>query len=129
MITYGWGDDDDAGQATRISRRLVPVWRPCAGDDGTRPVAGIDARLRGRGRADGGPLHRAQLVAAVLSGVLCFGAATAVAEFLQRLAAAQPAICWTVIRVFASSACDRHHKLRGDGPPVVQAGHLACPLH
>ena len=92
-------------------------------------LARVDARLRGRRRQAGDPLHRAHLAVVLLPRLLRLGPAFSVAGPVHALATAQPAPSRAVLRGLAPDPRRRHRLFCGDGAAAVRTSHLAGLLH
>ena len=77
-------------------------------------IAGM-RRLRGRRRADGDPLHRADLAVVLLPRLRRRGAGAAMAECVDAVAAPQPPLSRRHLCRLARHPRGRHCLLRGDG--------------
>src|ERR1700735_4412922 len=99
-------------------------------------VIGLDRRhaaVRGRRRAHGDTVHRADLVVVVLPGFQRCGAGAAVAKFVDAMAAPQPALSWRQLRDLAWNPRGCHYLFCGHGARRLHgrdvSGHLFVRRH
>src|SRR4030095_11216484 len=97
---FSWRGDHDRIPANLV-RRLAAVCRARRGADGSVNLDIRHARLRGRGRTHGDPLHGADVAVVLLPRLLRRRAGAAVAECLDAMAAPQPPLSRRQLRRLA----------------------------
>src|ERR1700722_6010051 len=132
MITLYHGGHNAAASSKLV--RWLATFRG-GGIDPYRFI-GLDRRhaaVRCRRRAHGDPVHRADLVVVVLPGFQRRGAGAAVAEFVDPMAAPQPALSWRQLRGLAWNPRGCHYLFCGHGARRLHgrdvSGHLFVRRH
>src|SRR5258708_24245559 len=92
MITSIAKGEHHAVAAPKLVRRLATVRRADAGADRLVDLDRRHAAVRGRRRADGDPIHGANLAVVVRARLQRRGAGAALAERMDAMAAPQPAL-------------------------------------
>src|SRR6195256_2900631 len=92
MITSFAGGEHHAVAAPKLVRRLATLRRADAGADRLVDLDRGHAAVRGRRRADGDPLHGANLAVVLRSRLQRRGAGAALAERVDAMATPQPAL-------------------------------------